>query len=342
MPKPPYNVIWEQLKGGKLIPFLGAGASLCSRPVTETGEQRRWSVAEGFPPSGRELAGWLARQCSFPELTETDLAKIASYYEVQARRRLLVKELRGIFGREYRHGPIHDFLASAPVPLLIVTTNYDDLIERAFQARGRPYHLVTCSDRAEWAGSVLWWEPGAATPNVQAPKDLKLSLRDTSIIYKMHGTVTAQHDSFVITEEDYVGFLARMTYSNAIPARFMLQFREASFLFLGYGLRDWNLRVLLESLRRGLRRKELRPETEDLPFPQALTASPEEDDDDLYPSWAIQHQASELDGELWQRRNVKIFDMRIDDFVARMYEALEDSDDDTLSTRRTITQPVAD
>ena len=335
MAEPPYRLIWSQLEAGKLIPFLGAGASLCSRPVAENGEPLPWTAGERFLPSGRELAGWLAKCCEFPELTEDDLAKIASYFEIRARRRLLIQELRGIFGRQYSHGSIHDFLASARVPLLIVTTNYDDLIERAFQARGRPYHLVTCSDREEWAGSVLWWEPGAQTPKVRSPKELELSLGDTSIIYKMHGTVSAKHDSFVITEEDYVGFLARMTYSNAIPARFMLQFREASFLFLGYGLRDWNLRVMLESLRRGLRRMEVRPETEDVPFPQAMESYVPPDDGE-YPSWAIQHRSSELERELWWRRNVQIFDMSIDDFITRMYRAREAQDDNTLSTRQTV------
>src|SRR5436305_5306804 len=166
MPEPPHQLIWRQLRAGKLIPFLGAGAWLCSRPVMEGGKDVRWTEGDGFLPSGPELADWLAKQCSFPELSDADFSKIASYYEIRARRKLLVQELRGIFGREYRHGSIHDFLAAAPVPLLIVTTNYDDLIERAFQARERPYHLVTCSDREEWAGSVLWWEAGAAAPKV--------------------------------------------------------------------------------------------------------------------------------------------------------------------------------
>ncbi len=339
MSEPPYDVIWDQLKNGKLIPFLGAGASLCCRPLSQNGERRRWTAGESFLPSGRELAEWLAKRCRFPELSDADLARIASYYEIRARRKLLIQDLRGIFGQEYSHGSIHDFLASAPVPLLIVTTNYDDLIERAFKAKQRPYHLVTCSDREEWAGSVLWWEPGAEAPKVETPNDLKLSLGDTSIIYKMHGTVTAQHDSFVITEEDYVGFLARMTYSNAIPARFMLQFREASFLFLGYGLRDWNLRVMLESLRRGLRRMQVRPETEDMPFPEAASVIPMPPDDE-YPSWAIQHKSSELERELWGRRNVQIFDIAIDEFVTCMYHALEDTHDHTLSTRRTISEAV--
>jgi hypothetical protein len=341
MSKPPYKLIWSQLNAGKLIPFLGAGASLCCRPVTENGEDIRWTAGEDFLPSGSELADWLAKRCSFPELSDADLAKIASYFEIRARRRLLVEELRGIFGGDYSHGSIHDFLAAAPVPLLIVTTNYDDLIERAFRARKRPYHLVTCSDREEYAGSVLWWEPEAAAPKIRSPKELELSLGDTSIVYKMHGTVSAKHDSFVITEEDYVGFLARMTYSNAIPARFMLQFREASFLFLGYGLRDWNLRVMLESLRRGLRRMKVRPQTDEVPFPEAEAPLHEPAvDDEEYPSWAIQQHASELERELWWRRNVQIFDLGIDEFVTGMRNAREDRHDDTISSRRTISQAV--
>jgi hypothetical protein len=327
--EPPYGEIWDLLESGEVIPFLGAGASLCGRPNDDAGQPLPWKGAdEAFLPNGAELGNWLAGKCSFPDPAEiSDLAKIASYYEVQAKRRLLVRRLREVFAKDYAPGVIHKFLAGCSRPLLIVTTNYDNLIEKAFDAEKRPYHLVAYPEREEFAGSVLWWKPGAAEPEAHKPSELPLSLSDTTIIYKMHGTVSPRSvwNSFVITEEDYVRFLARMTDRVAIPSRFMWKFKNSAFLFLGYGLRDWNLRVMLESLNAacgydptpvGLNTPQnLRLEGDD-PFDDYIGEySPK---DSQLPAWAIQYQPSELERTLWRSRNVGIFDMLLEDFVDRL------------------------
>ena len=39
-------------------------------------------------------------------------------------------------------------------------------------------------------------------------------------------------------------------------------------------------------------------------------------------SWAILHEPSFFERTLWQGRNVKIFDMRLEDFVAAMEQRL--------------------
>jgi hypothetical protein len=237
----------------------------------------------------------------------------SSYYaEVAADRKGLRDTLHQTLDRDYQIGAIHRSLADVDVPLLIVTTNYDDLIERAFQDKGKPYHLVAYpTDHKELAAAVLWWKPGATEPEAHAPKSLPLSLTDTTIIYKMHGTVdrqTNKWDSFVITEEDYVDFLARMTGQTAIPARFMLEFRKRRFLFLGYGLRDWNLRVMLRHLKSALATTE-------------ATAPPTDAGEDLR-SWAIQRNPSELEQVLWRARTVNIYDMDVDAFVAKLREKM--------------------
>lgn len=142
MPEPPYGIIANQLKQGNVIPFLGAGASLSGRPV-----DGKWDgTTAPFLPSAKELANRLAEDCSLPSNDPydcDDLAKVSSYYaEVSADRAALRSALHQTLDRDYHIGAIHRFLADIDVPLLIVTTNYDDLIERAFRAKGKPYHLV--------------------------------------------------------------------------------------------------------------------------------------------------------------------------------------------------------
>jgi hypothetical protein len=128
----------------------------------------------------------------------------------------------------------------------------------------------------------------------------------------MHGTVdrqTSKWDSYVITEEDYVDFLARMTGQTAIPARLMLEFRKRRFLFLGYGLRDWNLRVMLRHLKSALATTE-------------MTALPTTDEREDLRSWAIQRNPSELERALWLARKVNIYDLEIDVFVSKLREKM--------------------
>src|SRR4029079_14081510 len=94
-------------------------------------------------------------------------------------------------------------------------------------------------------------------------------------------------DNFVITEEDYVDFLSRMaSTSPPLPAILSEHLAARNFLFLGYGLRDWNLRVVLNNMSRLFKAGGRTPK----------------------PSWAIQRAPSEVERRLWDKRNVNIFD----------------------------------
>lgn len=311
---PPYRMIWDDLRKGRIVPFLGAGASLAIRPAGVA-----WQAGKSeFPPSGKELAAFLAEYVNYPEDEPTDdLAKVASYVRMVGGPRRLRELLVEVFDRNYQPGLVHELLADVPRPMLIVTTNYDDLIERAFTARGKPFHLVQWTDDPAIAGSVVWWRPGATSPEHCPPKLLPLEPgAETTIIYKMHGTVDHQgghYDSFLITEEDYIEFLAGMTRQGAIPATFKRYFQQRSFLFLGYGLADWNLRVLLCNVKsqpksgNGAGRS------------RASTVIVSEGE---LRSWAVQLQPSSLESALWQKRDVDIYNVDLNAFVSKVRECI--------------------
>jgi hypothetical protein len=310
--EPPYGVISNLLRKRRVVPFLGAGASMIGRPPGIAWDAR----APAFLPSGLDLSHLLADEAQFPSRDEhdlRDLARVASYYVNQASRSYLRERLRELLIADtYRGGELHEFLASqVPGPLIIVVTNYDTLLEQAFQAAGRAYDLVIYSaDSKDNANAVLWWEHGRRQPKAVSPKKLDIDLDQKTVIFKMHGTVvteSAEWDNFVITEEDYVEFLSRLTVNAAVPSIFYPYFRERSFLFLGYGLRDWNLRVLLNTLskhRAGGGRR--------------ATA----DEEEALPSWAIQRHPSPLEEQLWRHNNVKIFDCNLEDFVAQLRQRM--------------------
>lgn len=290
--EPPYPTILSQLNHGRVIPFLGSGASLGGRAPDE-----EWSEGLKFLPTAAELANYLARMSQFPQDEPIDLAKVAQYYDVVNGRPVLDEVLRGIFSHPYSLTALHTFLARLNVPLLIITTNYDDGIERAFDDEGKPYDLVTHTTDATMGDQLLWYEYGEEEPREVIPNKFVIDLKTRTVIYKMHGSVDRRgcmRDQFLITEDDYVDFLSRMTRNSAIPAMFAEPFQQRHFLFLGYSLSDWNLRVVLNRIEKDLqRRRGVR-------------------------SWAIRWRVTPLERRFWQERGVSVYNMLIDDFVEEL------------------------
>ena len=283
-----------------MIPFLGAGASLGGRAPGTKWEQGKAACL----PNGGELANYLAERTEFPPDELPDLAKVAQYYNVVGGREALDGELHDIFNCDYPLTPLHTFLAEVPKPLLIVTTNYDDLIERAFDAKGRAYDVVIHTTDPSFGDSLLWWPHGSETVQEIIPKKLDIDLNAVTVIYKMHGAVDRQdrgRDQYVITEDDYIDFLTRMINSTAIPVIFAEPFQTRHFLFLGYGLRDWNLRVVLNRIERDLRRQKSAR------------------------SWAIQYNPSPLEQRFWQERGVEVYNKTLDDLVSELASRQEKS-----------------
>jgi len=296
--RPPYPLIRDRLHDGRVIPFLGAGASLGGRAAGAL-----WSHGTlDYLPTAGDLAAHLAAMTRFPEESPLDLTTVAQYFDVVGGRDALHEELHGIFDCDYPLTPLHAYLAEIDTPLLIVTTNYDDLIERAFADAGRPLDVVTHTTDPSLGDNLLWLRGGEDVPDAIVPNQLEVDLATTSVLYKMHGAVDRAdptRDQYVITEDDYVDFLARMTRSSAVPAAFAEQFERRHFLFLGYGLRDWNLRVILGRIERDLR----------LNRPQGLT------------SWAVVLAPSSLERRFWQERKVEMFALTIDEFVIELRAA---------------------
>jgi hypothetical protein len=121
-----------------------------------------------------------------------------------------------------------------------------------------------------------------------------------SVLLKIHGAVDRsdpEGDRFVITEDHYIDYLARESVARLIPAYLMARMRTSHFLFLGYGMRDWNLRVILRSIWAEQTRR--------------------------FTSWAIQRSGSEIDRRFWQRHQVEILDRSLEEWVDAMRAQLE-------------------
>lgn len=289
---PDYTFIRRQLETGKVIPFIGSAVS-------------SFATAPPSPPTTIELARQLVENTDFPQGETLDLAKVAQYLKAVGGPQPLYDRLHAIFNQEYGASTLHSYLArvSATTPLLIVTTNYDDLIERAFAQVPHDTVVHICNPKL---GDCVYWRRyrpaptggwAYSEPQKIVPNKLNIDLSANTVIYKMHGTVDRQQptrDQYVIAEDDYIDFLTRMTKNRAIPAVLAASFPARHFLFLGYGLRDWNLRVVLNRIQKSVNG------TSD------------------YMSWAIQHQPSPLERRFWERRDVVLFDLDLNEFVQRL------------------------
>jgi hypothetical protein len=307
-----YDTIATAFIDGSVVPFLGIGANLCGRPA-----DAQWQ-AQHYLPSGTELAEYLADYSRYPAPNRQDLTRVAQYVAVMRGVGPLYDKLRSLFDTDYTPTALHQLLAMIPSVLvakgyrprhqLIVTTNYDDLMERTFRAVGEPFDVVTYVAEGDQRGKFVHWpwpqdvEPGLIVkPNEYGDLPIEMpscNLR-RSIVLKLHGAVdraNAEKDSYVITEDHYIDYLARKDVSNPIPSTLAAKLKKTNFLFMGYSLRDWNLRVILQRIW-----------TE-----QQLS----------YTSWAIQENAEALDRKFWGKHNVEILNVRLEDYVEQLTKRL--------------------
>ncbi len=301
-----YKTVMKALSDGRVVPFLGAGANLCGRP-----NGALWQT-QHYLPSGGELAEYLAGDFDYPSPDKQDLLRVAQYVAVMSGVGPLYEHLRTLFNTDYTPTALHQLLAMLPpllrangyprTCLLIVTTNYDDLMERTFKSVGEPFDVVTYVADGDQRGKFVHWPHGDTPRVISSPNDyadLPIEMPSCnlkrSIILKLHGAVNranADNDSYVITEDHYIDYLARKDVSNPIPTYLTAKLRKSNFLFMGYSLRDWNLRVILQRLW----------------GEQQLS----------YASWAIQSNPEALDQKFWSKRNVDIFNLRLEDYVAQL------------------------
>jgi hypothetical protein len=296
-----YDFIAQELKAGDVVPFLGSGAS----------------VGCGLPTGGR-LARLLIEagerdRLGFPDVSgHADLARVASWYDAHRGTPWLWRNLRKVFESGDSPGQLHESLAALDGLRLIVTTNYDDLIEAAFikrweddgyKAGRKPWIVVDRGDRE----SVSICQPDQPWQK-QKPNQLEKAMgkEPRPIIFKMHGDLSRKSPDdqhYLITEEQYVNFLGRGD-RFLIPAKIETTMQMRNLLFLGYGLRDWNVRVLMSKLKNkrvGSRKA------------WAVVSKPEEED----------VGAREAERFLWSEHyKVTIFEVELDEFAKELQARL--------------------
>jgi hypothetical protein len=251
-----------------------------------------------------ELTASLAQRFGYPaDDGAATLPRVAQYVAVMKGSGPLYDELHALLDTDLPPASIHRFLASLPPVLrehglphqLLVTTSYDTALERAFDESGETFEIVSylaagrnrgrfCHISADGTGRLI------DQPNTYATE---LSLERNTVILKLHGqverTALREWESFVVTEDDYIDYLTRTDVAAAVPVSLAATLRRSHFLFLGYTMADWNLRVVLHRL------------WGDQPL--------------SYRSWAVQPEPKPLEREFWRRRDVDVVELGFEEYA---------------------------
>jgi hypothetical protein len=174
---------------------------------------------------------------------------------------------------------VHQGVAEIPAALdaagfgthyqLIVTSAYDAAVEAAFAAAGEEF------DRAIYKVPPLGSEQpgtfvhlpydslpvpigiGAAGdytgfPIARDERNMMQMLR--TLIVRTNGVVDHPDlyvdwpENFVLSEDDYIGYLSGVAIAQVFPSQILAKLKQANYLFLGFTLADWRLRVFLQRI----------------------------------------------------------------------------------------------
>jgi DNA-binding SARP family transcriptional activator len=264
--------IVEALLAGRVVPVLG---------IDDAGE----------------LAAHLVQAFGVPKDSPVDLARISQYVATMRGSGPLYDALHDLFEAAIEPGPLYRFLARLPLLLrergapyqLIVSTNYDLALEQAFEEAGEELDVVAYVAAGPNRGRFWHRAPGEAPRPIDVPNTYatELSLERRTILLKLHGAVDPlperEWESFVITEDDYIDYLGRSELTAVVPVSLAAKLRRSHFLFLGYEMADWNLRLILNRI-----------------WGERPVA---------YRSWAVQQAPSALAQAFWRRYEVTPLDV---------------------------------
>jgi len=240
----------------------------------------------------------LAARFGFAE-HDRSLTRVAQFVALTKGSGPLHDELEALLASSAAPTPLHRFFATLPPLLrerglahqLLVTTSYGLGLEQALLDAGEEFDVVSYVASGRDRGKFCHRSPSGATRMIDIPNTYatELSLDRCTIILKLHGDLGG---SVVVTEDDYIGYLARGDLGTAIPVGLTAKLTRSHFLFLGYGLREWSLRLVLDRLCAG----------------EPLA----------YRSWAVVPEARPLERQLWGSRDVDLLELPLDDYAGAL------------------------
>ena len=264
-----YDEVVAAMLAGRLVPVLGNDAAAL-------GDELARRV--GYDDEGR------------------DLTRVAQFVALTRGAGPLYDELSALLESSAAPTAVHRLFAALPAVLrsrglphqLLVTTSYDLALEQALLEAGEEFDVVSYIPSGRDRGRFAHRDPSGATHVIELPNTYatELSLDRRTVVLKLHG---GTESGFVVTEDDYIGYLAHGDVATAIPVGLAARLRRSHFLFLGFGMREWSLRLVFARMAAG----------------EPLA----------YRSWAVVPEARPLERQFWRARDVDLLELPLDDYA---------------------------
>ena len=205
------NEVKTLYESKRLIPFVGAGLSMCFDL-----------------PSWGELIDIIAEELKWdPEVFKLsgNFWQLAGYYKAV---KGSIGELRSRLDKKFnpadeqiKSSKAHTAITKMDLPV-IYTTNFDNIIERAFQINKKKYRVI------------------------RNLGDIATRSSEVTEIVKFHGTFE-DDESLVLTEADYFD---RLDFETPLDIKLRADILGKTLLFIGYSFGDINLRYMLHKLHK--------------------------------------------------------------------------------------------
>ena len=292
---PYFKALTQRFKIGELIPFLGSQFLSC------------WSSKLPF---AEELRNHLAMEMDYPDFSGS-LDMIAQYcinngYSRRIILDMLQKQMDTV-SRDCADNPFYEMIAEANRPMLVISASPDDFLETRLRQKNKPFavltHLLNPLEETD-AGKIQIHYHDKDEPEPPCISEdlsrLRLLEKGTSIIYKIYGFINAfDHERRLLVENDF--FLFARYLEQQIPPYIIRQFRNNTFLFLGYDLSYWQDRLVAYTF---LEKKRKDPSSQ---FCAAVWEQPDKYQQDF-----------------WENRHVKLYPEKLPHFIHQFSSAWED------------------
>ena len=205
------------LRAGRVVPYLGPGM-LSLVP--------QYAV----PGTPEALVALLTAKVSVPHKIRSRLTQAAQFIENFKHRKTVVDLMNNAFAAAPSASPLHAWLASLNLPL-IVDTWYDEAMSTALHEAGVKWGEVQGLSQSEHFGNWTGWydRDGNLLPD-RAPDW-------ATLLYKPIGS-TSPAGNYLVSDSDYVEVLTEIDIQTPIPQEVQALRSGRSFLFLGCRFND--------------------------------------------------------------------------------------------------------
>jgi hypothetical protein len=199
------------IESKKLIPFIGSGFSKPFNLPTWNELMSELVQDLGYTPDIAFLCGDNLQLAEFL-IQKKGLSSVRSHLD----RRL------NIINGNIQDSQAHMLLTEIGAPVMY-TTNWDELIERAYYYKRKPYGKVSLFS------------------------DIKKPTFGKTEIVKFHGDFSSGDETLVFTESSYFD---RLDFESPLDIKLRADMLSSTFIFLGYSMSDYNIRYMWHRLKK--------------------------------------------------------------------------------------------